>query len=165
MKDKRITVFMFFLLTVITVSIKTYFAYYIDLSLGVKGLIQNLILLMNPYSLVALILSVFLFFKGRKAYWFIYIGGFLLTFLLYSNVVYFRFFSDFITFSTLNQVSNVESMSGALWSSFKWYDFIYFLDIFVFLYLLLMKKQYFSTRSFKKKYIPVVMGVSVSLFF
>ncbi|MGL6146439.1 MAG: glycerol phosphate lipoteichoic acid synthase, partial [Macrococcoides caseolyticum] len=123
MKDKRITVFMFFLLTVVTVSIKTYFAYYIDLSLGVKGLIQNLILLMNPYSLVALILSVFLFFKGKKAYWFIYIGGFLLTFLLYSNVVYFRFFSDFITFSTLNQVSNVESMSGALWSSFKWYDF------------------------------------------
>lgn len=40
MKDKRITVFMFFLLTVITVSIKTYFAYYIDLSLGVKGLIE-----------------------------------------------------------------------------------------------------------------------------
>ncbi|UTH07457.1 polyglycerol-phosphate lipoteichoic acid synthase LtaS [Macrococcoides canis] len=165
MKDRRITVFMFFLLTVIAVSIKTYFAYYIDLSLGVKGLIQNLILLMNPYSLVALILSVFLFFKGRKAYWFIYIGGFLLTFLLYSNVVYFRFFSDFITFSTLNQVSNVESMSGALWSSFKWYDFVYFLDTFVFLYLLLMKKQNFSTRSFKKKYVPVVMGVSVSLFF
>lgn len=150
MKDRRITVFMFFLLTVIAVSIKTYFAYYIDLSLGVKGLIQNLILLMNPYSLVALILSVFLFFKGRKAYWFIYIGGFLLTFLLYSNVVYFRFFSDFITFSTLNQVSNVESMSGALWSSFEWYDFVYFLDTFVFLYLLLMKKQNFSTRSFKK---------------
>ena len=64
-------------------------------SLGVKGLVQNLILLMNPYSLIALILSIFLFFKGKKAYWFIFIGGFLLTFLLYANVVYFRFFSDF----------------------------------------------------------------------
>ena len=42
------------------------FSYYVDFSLGVKGLVQNLILLMNPYSLVALVLSVFLFFKGKK---------------------------------------------------------------------------------------------------
>lgn len=165
MKEKKISIFMFFLLTVLAVSIKTYFAYYIDLSLGVKGIVQNLILLMNPYSLVALILSVFLFIKGKKTYWFVFIGGFLLTFLLYANVVYFRFFSDFITFSTLNQVSNVESMSGALWSSFEWYDFIYFIDTFIFLYILLFKKDTLSNKSFKKKYVPVLMGVSVSLFF
>ena len=67
-------------MTVFTVTLKTYFSYYVDFSLGVKGLVQNLILLMNPYSLIALILSIFLFFKGKKAYWFIFIGGFLLTF-------------------------------------------------------------------------------------
>ena len=99
-------------MTVFTVTLKTYFSYYVDFSLGVKGLVQNLILLMNPYSLIALILSIFLFFKGKKAYWFIFIGGFLLTFLLYANVVYFRFFSDFLTFSTLNQASNVQSMGA-----------------------------------------------------
>ena len=60
-----------FLMTVFTVTLKTYFSYYVDFSLGVKGLVQNLILLMNPYSLIALILSIFLFFKGKKAYWFI----------------------------------------------------------------------------------------------
>ena len=58
--------FAFFLLTVFTVTLKTYFSYYVDFSLGVKGLVQNLILLMNPYSLIALILSVFLFFKGKS---------------------------------------------------------------------------------------------------
>ena len=95
----------------LTVTLKTYFSYYVDFSLGVKGLVQNLILLMNPYSLVALILSVFLFFKGKK-----HIGLFLslvfINFLLYANVVYFRFFTDFLTFSTLNQASNVESMGA-----------------------------------------------------
>ncbi|RIM12729.1 glycerol phosphate lipoteichoic acid synthase, partial [Staphylococcus chromogenes] len=121
---KKIGIFTFFLLMVLTISLKTYFAYYVDLSLGVKGLTQNLILLMNPYSLLALILSVFLFFKGKKAFWFMLIGGFLLTFLLYANVVYFRFFSDFLTFSTLNQVSNVDSMGGAVGASFQWYDFV-----------------------------------------
>ena len=39
-----------------------------------------------------------------------------------------RFFSDFLTFSTLNQAGNVESMGGAVGASFKWYDFVYFID-------------------------------------
>ncbi|OMG43704.1 glycerol phosphate lipoteichoic acid synthase, partial [Paenibacillus macerans] len=111
-------------------------------SLGVKGLVQNLILLMNPYSLIALVLSVFLFFKGKKAFWFIFIGGFLLTFLLYANVVYFRFFSDFLTFSTLNQAGNVESMGGAVSASFKWYDFVYFIDTIIYLAILIFKRKW-----------------------
>ncbi|MGT3821666.1 hypothetical protein ACRASH_00685, partial [Staphylococcus aureus] len=55
-QKKKISLFAFFLLTVITITLKTYFSYYVDFSLGVKGLVQNLILLMNPYSLVALVL-------------------------------------------------------------------------------------------------------------
>ncbi|WP_145414906.1 polyglycerol-phosphate lipoteichoic acid synthase LtaS [Staphylococcus haemolyticus] len=162
---KKISLFAFFLLTVFTVTLKTYFSYYVDFSLGVKGLVQNLILLMNPYSLIALILSVFLFFKGKKAYWFIFIGGFLLSFLLYANVVYFRFFSDFLTFSTLNQAGNVESMGGAVGASFKWYDFVYFIDTIVYLFILIFKGSWLDKRVFSKKFVPVVMAASVALFF
>ncbi|TDM03647.1 polyglycerol-phosphate lipoteichoic acid synthase LtaS [Macrococcus carouselicus] len=165
MSNKKISIFVFFLMTVLSVSLKTYFAYYVDLSLGVKGLVQNLILLMNPYSLVALILSALLFFQGKKAYWLVFTGGTLLTLLLYSNVVYFRFFSDFLTFSTLNQVSNVESMSGALWSSFQWYDFFYFLDTILYLVLLTVKREWLSVKTVKRKFVPVLMGVSIALFF
>ena len=162
---KKISLFAFFLMTVFTVTLKTYFSYYVDFSLGVKGLVQNLILLMNPYSLIALILSIFLFFKGKKAYWFIFIGGFLLTFLLYANVVYFRFFSDFLTFSTLNQASNVESMGGAVSASFKWYDFVYFIDTIVYLFILIFKRSWLDKRVFSKKFVPVVMAASIALFF
>lgn len=162
---KKISLFAFFLLTVFTVTLKTYFSYYVDFSLGVKGLVQNLILLMNPYSLIALILSVFLFFKGKKAYWFIFIGGFLLSFLLYANVVYFRFFSDFLTFSTLNQAGNVESMGGAVGASFKWYDFVYFIDTIIYLFILIFKGSWLDKRVFSKKFVPVVMAASVALFF
>ncbi|UXU54606.1 polyglycerol-phosphate lipoteichoic acid synthase LtaS [Staphylococcus agnetis] len=162
---KKIGIFTFFLLMVFTISLKTYFAYYVDLSLGVKGLTQNLILLMNPYSLLALILSVFLFFKGRKAFWLMLTGGFLLTFLLYANVVYFRFFSDFLTFSTLNQVSNVDSMGGAVGASFQWYDFVYFLDIIAYVFILIFKQKWLSYNVFHKKFIPVVMATAVALFF
>ncbi|RIO54623.1 LTA synthase family protein [Staphylococcus hominis] len=162
---RKISLFAFFLMTVFTVTLKTYFSYYVDFSLGVKGLVQNLILLMNPYSLIALILSIFLFFKGKKVYWFIFIGGFLLTFLLYANVVYFRFFSDFLTFSTLNQASNVESMGGAVSASFKWYDFVYFLDTIVYLFILIFKRSWLDKRVFSKKFVPVVMAASIALFF
>ena len=162
---RKISLFAFFLMTVFTVTLKTYFSYYVDFSLGVKGLVQNLILLMNPYSLIALILSIFLFFKGKKAYWFIFIGGFLLTFLLYANVVYFRFFSDFLTFSTLNQASNVESMGGAVSASFKWYDFVYFIDTIVYLFILIFKRSWLDKRVFSKKFVPVVMAASIALFF
>ncbi|WP_195920200.1 polyglycerol-phosphate lipoteichoic acid synthase LtaS [Staphylococcus epidermidis] len=162
---KKIGIFAFFLLTVFTITLKTYFSYYVDFSLGVKGLVQNLILLMNPYSLIALVLSVFLFFKGKKAFWFIFIGGFLLTFLLYANVVYFRFFSDFLTFSTLNQAGNVESMGGAVSASFKWYDFVYFIDTIIYLTILIFKRKWLDNRAFSKKFVPVVMATSVALFF
>ena len=159
---KKIGIFAFFLLTVFTITLKTYFSYYVDFSLGV---VQNLILLMNPYSLIALVLSVFLFFKGKKAFWFIFIGGFLLTFLLYANVVYFRFFSDFLTFSTLNQAGNVESMGGAVSASFKWYDFVYFIDTIIYLAILIFKRKWLDNRAFSKKFVPVVMATSVALFF
>lgn len=162
---KKISLFAFFLLTVFTITLKTYFSYYVDFSLGVKGLVQNLILLMNPYSLIALTLSVFLFFKGKKAFWFMFIGGFLLTFLLYANVVYFRFFSDFLTFSTLNQAGNVESMGGAVGASFKWYDFVYFIDTIIYLIILIFKRNWLDTRAFSKKFVPVVIAASVALFF
>ncbi|MHB7941098.1 polyglycerol-phosphate lipoteichoic acid synthase LtaS [Staphylococcus capitis] len=162
---KKISLFAFFLLTVFTITLKTFFSYYVDFSLGVKGLVQNLILLMNPYSLIALTLSVFLFFKGKKAFWFMFIGGFLLTFLLYANVVYFRFFSDFLTFSTLNQAGNVESMGGAVGASFKWYDFVYFIDTIIYLIILIFKRNWLDTRAFSKKFVPVVMAASVALFF
>lgn len=162
---KKIGIFAFFLLTVFTITLKTYFSYYVDFSLGVKGLVQNLILLMNPYSLIALVLSVFLFFKGKKAFWFIFIGGFLLTFLLYANVVYFRFFSDFLTFSTLNQAGNVESMGGAVSASFKWYDFVYFIDTIIYLAILIFKRKWLDNRAFSKKFVPVVLATSVALFF
>ena len=85
--------------------------------------------------------------------------------LLYANVVYFRFFSDFLTFSTLNQAGNVESMGGAVGASFKWYDFVYFIDTIIYLIILIFKRNWLDTRAFSKKFVPVVMAASVALFF
>ncbi len=70
-----------------------------------------------------------------------------------------------LTFSTLNQVGNVESMGGAVGASFKWYDFVYFIDTLVYLFILIFKTKWLDTKAFSKKFVPVVMAASVALFF
>ena len=56
-------------------------------------------------------------------------------------------------------------MGGALGASFKWYDFVYFIDTIIYLFILIFKRQWLSTKAFSKKFVPVVMAVSVALFF
>ena len=70
-----------------------------------------------------------------------------------------------LTFSTLNQAGNVESMGGAVGASFKWYDFVYFIDTIIYLIILIFKRNWLDTRAFSKKFVPVVMAASVALFF
>ncbi|PWG67979.1 glycerol phosphate lipoteichoic acid synthase, partial [Enterobacter mori] len=56
-------------------------------------------------------------------------------------------------------------MGGAVTASFKWYDFIYFTDTIVYLFMLIFKQKWFDNRVFSKKFVPVIMAASVALFF
>ena len=119
---------------------------------------------MNPYSLIALTLSVFLFFKGKKAFWFMFIGDSINVSTLCKRCIL-PILLRLLTFSTLNQAGNVESMGGAVGASFKWYDFVYFIDTIIYLIILIFKRNWLDTRAFSKKFVPVVMAASVALFF
>src|SRR5699024_12778278 len=65
---------------------------------------------------------------------------------------------------TLNQVGNVESMGGAVSASFKWYDFVYFIDTIICLFVLIFKQKWLDKRVFSKKFVPVIMAASGALF-
>ena len=56
-------------------------------------------------------------------------------------------------------------MGGAVGASFKWYDFVYFIDTIIYLIILIFKRNWLDTRAFSKKFVPVVMAASVALFF
>lgn len=47
----------------------------------------------------------------------------------------------------------------------KWYDFVYFLDTIVYLFILIFKRSWLDKRVFSKKFVPVVMAASIALFF
>ncbi len=56
-------------------------------------------------------------------------------------------------------------MGCAVSASFKWYDFVYFIDTLVYLFILIFKTKWLDTKAFSKKFVPVVMAASVALFF
>lgn len=132
--NKRMSIF---LLAVLFLWIKTMVAYYTGFSLGVTGPMQTFILWINPFATSIILLSIGLYVKNeRKSLITLLFIYFLMSVILYANVVYYREFADFLTLSTVlsNAGSNSDNMSwgliaGALammrvWDLFYWVDFI-----------------------------------------
>ena len=53
-----------------------------------------------------------------------------MSFLLYANVVYYRFFSDFITLPTIFQTQNFGDLGGSVLSLLKPFDILFFVDVY-----------------------------------
>nr|WP_125750820.1 LTA synthase family protein [Lacticaseibacillus baoqingensis] len=120
--------------------LKTLFAYHVDFDLGASGLIQQLLLLINPLGTSALLLSAALYIKKpRLAYAVGIIIYLLLNLLLFANVLYYREFSDFLTIATMLGVSKVSQGLGA--SSLNMltpHDVIYGCDLIIVIFTLVL---------------------------
>ncbi|TCN20543.1 LTA synthase family protein [Mesobacillus foraminis] len=125
----------FFWVAVVLFWIKTYSIYKIEFLLGVKGAMQEFLLFFNPLSSGILLMGLALFLKGKRAgRSIIYLSAFLFL-ILYSNVVYYRFNSDFITLATLTQTSNFgSSLGGSIINLMEPYDILYLIDILFLIY-------------------------------
>ncbi|WP_066328098.1 LTA synthase family protein [Anoxybacteroides amylolyticum] len=130
----------FFILAVFLFWMKTYAAYRIEFNLGISNALQKWLLFINPISSAIFFFGLALFAKGKRSYIWLIIIDFVLSFILYANIVYYRFFSDFITFPTLTQTSNFGSLGGSILELLKWHDVIYLIDIIV-LALLIVKER------------------------
>jgi len=126
-----------FLIAIFTFWAKTMLAYYTEFSLGVDGALQTFILWINPFATSIILLSLALHIKdNKKSYYTMLIVYFLMSLLLYANILYYREFSDFMTLSTV--ISNAAVDSGniswgliegflvmlRMWDVFYWLDFI-----------------------------------------
>jgi lipoteichoic acid synthase len=172
--------FGFFMLSIVLAWAKTYISYHLDFSLGVKGWLQHLILLINPIALTMLLFSLALFrMDTKKRYRTLFIIYILNSLLLYANIIYYREFSDFLTFSTIlsakvipgsgSSLSSVIStvntfISSSLIPLVRWYDFIYWIDL-ILLFMLLRKGsslitvdlKVFSTKSNRWRTVGIAM--------
>ncbi|MFS0781685.1 LTA synthase family protein [Bacillus sp. 1P06AnD] len=159
--SKRMT---FFWLAVLLFTVKTYISYQIEFNLGIKNLLQSFLLVVNPISSAIIIFGLlFLFSKSRRAGGYLLTGYFLLSFLLYANVLYYRFFNDFFTWPTIFQAGNLGNMGGSITGLMEWHDLIYWIDFIVMLGLFIWSKKEWPKKLVvrKRSGLIVVAGVIV----
>lgn len=153
----------FFVLAVVFLWVKTYIAQLSQFKLGIENPFQHLILFVNPLGTSLLFLGISFFFKGKKKYISLMSIYFLLTALLYSNILYHRFFNDFITIQVVSQTQNYGEVGSSVVSLLKPYDFLFFLDFLVLLYLLLARVVKMEIEDSVRKKTAVLFSLAITI--
>jgi lipoteichoic acid synthase len=153
----------FFLIAVLMLWLKTYLVQVTQFDLGVQGIMQEILLVLNPLGSALIVLGLAWLFKGRGRYTALMVLYFFLSFLLFANVMYYRFFNDFITLPTLFQTQNFGDVSGSITTLLKPYDFLFFSDIAVLLVLLLTKKIKMEKDVLKRRAAFSFIGIGFAI--
>lgn len=152
-----------FVLAVLMLWAKTYITQVTQFKLGVEGPLQQFLLLINPLGSAVLFLAVAFLFKGKRRLTALIIIYTLMTFLLFANAVYYRFFSDFITLPTISQTQNFGDLGGSVLTLLKPTDLLFFVDIFVLIYIRFSKKINFQSGKVGFKMPAAVIAAAIVL--
>ena len=156
-----------FILTLVTIYwLKTLWAYMIDFNLDTKGFYQNFLAFINPLPVALLLIGAALYIKNTKAFYITASLTYLVLFLwLFSNSIYYREFTDYISISTMLASSSVSAGLGeAAIKLFRITDLVYFIDFIALIVLAIRKKIKFDTRPFNKRASFAISSLSVMLF-
>ncbi|WP_203643250.1 LTA synthase family protein [Levilactobacillus andaensis] len=156
----------FFLLIVVLFWVKTYIAYQTEFTLGAKGSVQQFLLLINPIPAALLVFGIALYFRGRLAYWLMLIIDVLESTWIFANVLYYREFSDFLSFGIMKGSSDVGNNLGkSLAQITHVYDFFVYIDIVILIILLVTHVIRIDARPFKRRYAFSITVLSFGLMF
>ncbi|MEH7303305.1 LTA synthase family protein [Neobacillus drentensis] len=153
----------FFFLTVIFLWVKTYIIQLTQFDLGIENSLQRFLLFFNPLGSSLLFLGLSFFLKGRKKYIGLIVIEFLMSFLLYANVLFYRFFNDFITLPTLTQTQNFGDVSGSVTSLLRPYDFLFFIDIVILIGLLAFRLVKIEIKDMNRRKVSVLFSLSLAI--
>ncbi|WLR52834.1 LTA synthase family protein [Bacillus tianshenii] len=135
------------MLTVLLLWLKSYLVMRLYFDLPLDNILQEIILFISPLSPVLLLaLLTVSVFKTKRKMGLLILYSFA-TVLLFANVVYYRFFEDFITIPILFQFKNFGDLGGSAKGLMKPYDILMFIDVAV--YYFLVKK--YQMPAFDKK--------------
>ncbi|MGC6767872.1 LTA synthase family protein [Enterococcus sp. LJL128] len=146
--------------------LKNLLAYVTDFHLRLENINEYIILVINPIATTFFLLAIALYVrKTRRAYITMMVVFFLMTLLLFSNIVYYREFTDFITVNTMMGAGKVASGLGeSALRLFRPYDVIYWIDFIIVGGLLLTKKIKMEDRPVRAR-VAVSISLVSALFF
>src|SRR5699024_2845737 len=154
----------FFTVAAVLIWIKSYIVYLNEFNLDIQSIIQHFLLLINPISSTLVFLGIALFAKGRRVGGFIIIIHTFMSLLLYANVVFYRFNTDFITLPVLTQTSNFGSLGSSIVNLVQWTDLFYALDIVILILLFRSSRQIWSSQRMKLKRPALIITAGLMVF-
>ncbi len=119
-------------IAVLATWLKTYIVYKVGFSITIDNLMQEFILFISPLSLLLFLYGAALFIKkpaNRNRY--LVAMTLLTSIVLYGNIAFYRFFSDFITLPVLFQTDNFGDLGSSAAASVFITDIFYFSDVFL----------------------------------
>lgn len=155
----------FFLLTVLLFAIKSYWAYKTKFNLGISDSMQQFLLAFNTLPGALVFLGIALYFRGRLSYWLMILINFLLSTWLFANILYYREFSDFITFNIIKGSGAASNNLGkSLMGIIKPTDFLVYADVIILIVLLAAHFIRIDMRYFKVRYAMTITMIGFVLF-
>ena len=154
----------YFFIAVLFMWIKSYMSYKVEFNLDISDSMQKTLLFINPISSTLIFLGLALFAKGKRAIVWTLILSTIMTVILYSNILYYRFFNDFVTLPTLTQTSNAGHLGGSIADLVKAHDIFYFVDIILLIALLFVRKIEWPKARLKFRYTFMVLAAGAIAF-
>lgn len=121
-------------IAIVTTWLKTWIVYKTGFSIAIDNAMQEFILFLSPLSLLLFLYGMSLYFKRQKSRNRYLTAMMLITsIVLYGNVAFYRFFSDFITLPVLFQTDNFGDLGSSAAASIYPSDVLYFADVLILL--------------------------------
>ncbi|WP_077213967.1 LTA synthase family protein [Bacillus dakarensis] len=155
----------FVAIAIVLLWIKTYIVYKTSFDIEIENWKQEFILFMNPLSFLMFIFGISLYFNEKKRNRYIIIASFIVSSVLYGNVVFYRFFNDFLTLPVLFQTSNMADLGSSVNSLLNVTDSLYFLDFVILITLIKLKPAFITNRSFSKVESRTYLLIAVAISF
>lgn len=153
----------FLALTTFLLWIKTYIVYKTSFDIKIESVMQEFILFINPLSFLLFVFGLAFLLKEKHRNAYIITVSVITSLILFANVVFYRFFNDFLTIPVLFQTSNMGDLGSSLTELFKFTDLLLFSDIILVILIMKLRPQFASmetfTRKERKSYFIIVAAV------
>ncbi len=153
----------FFIAAVLMLWLKTYIVQLTQFELGIESVLQQFLLLLNPLGSSLLFLGLAFLFKGKKKFIALIVIDFLMSALLFANVMFYRFFNDFITLPTLTQTQNFGDVSGSIGTLLSPADLLFFADVVLLVFLLTFNFKRLEVKKTAPRKVSALMFLALSI--
>ncbi|WP_249871099.1 LTA synthase family protein [Oceanobacillus saliphilus] len=133
-------VFPLYIIAALLFGLKTYIVYRFVFTIDLDNMMQEFILLINPFVSAFLIFAISVWFnKTSRQMKFIRYTALIGSFVVFANLVFYRQFTDFITIPQLFMGSNMSDLGSSILTLINPFDILIFVDAALIWYL--SKKQ------------------------